>query len=108
MAADKVRLYDLAKEMQVENKEVLAACDQHAIPYKSISSTINANDAELLRSVLTSTPRPKSPDKPAKPTPNKSQQILSINQQKPQQTALNPPPAKFQPNLKLNQSRNQN
>jgi translation initiation factor IF-2 len=94
MAADKVRLYDLAKEMQVENKEVLAACDQHAIPYKSISSTINANDAELLRSVLTSTPRPKSPDKPAKPTPNKSQQILSINQQKPQQTALNPPPSK--------------
>jgi translation initiation factor IF-2 len=80
--------------MQVENKEVLAACDQHAIPYKSISSTINANDAELLRSVLTSTPRPKSPDKPAKPTPNKSQQILSINQQKPQQTALNPPPSK--------------
>jgi translation initiation factor IF-2 len=94
MAADKVRLYDLAKEMQVENKEVLAACDQHAIPYKSISSTINANDAELLRSVLTSTPRPKSPDKPAKPTPNKSQQILSINQQKPQRTALNPPPSK--------------
>jgi len=94
MAADKVRLYDLAKEMQVENKEVLAACDQHAIPYKSISSTINANDAELLRSVLASTPRPKSPDKPAKPTPNKSQQILSINQQKPQQTALNPPPSK--------------
>jgi len=73
---------------------VLAACDQHAIPYKSISSTINANDAELLRSVLTSTPRPKSPDKPAKPTPNKSQQILSINQQKPQQTTLNPPPSK--------------
>lgn len=103
MAADKVRLYDLAKEMQVENKEVLAACDQHAIPYKSISSTINANDAELLRSVLTSTPRPKSPDKPAKPTPNKSQQILSINQQKPQQTALNPPPSKVstKPEVKL-------
>ena len=101
MAGDKVRLYDLAKEMHLEGKEVLAACDQQAIAYKSISSTINSNEAELLRSILSATARPKnsdkspekSADKPAKPaTTAKPQQILSISQQKTQKM-LTPPSA---------------
>ena len=102
--SDKVRLYDLAKEMHLEGKDVLAACDQQAIPYKSISSTINSHDAELLRSLLSSGTRPQNPDKadkPAKP-PAKSQQILSISQQKPQ-PVLTPPaaPSKAEPKPKL-------
>jgi translation initiation factor IF-2 len=96
MAGDKVRLYDLAKEMHLEGKDVLAACDQQAIAYKSISSTINASEAEILRSILSATARPKSSDKsPEKNSekPAKPQQILSISQQKPQKV-LTPAPNK--------------
>ena len=46
----KVRIYELSKELNLENKELLAICDQLNIAVKSHSSTISESDAERIRS----------------------------------------------------------
>jgi translation initiation factor IF-2 len=45
----KVRIYDLSKELNLDNKELLAICDQLNIAVKSHSSTITENEAERIR-----------------------------------------------------------
>jgi len=45
----KVRIYDLSKELNLDNKELLAICDQLNIAVKSHSSTITDNEAERIR-----------------------------------------------------------
>lgn len=45
----KVRIYDLSKELNLENKELLAICDQLDIAVKSHSSTISEGEAERIR-----------------------------------------------------------
>lgn len=45
----KVRIYDLSKELNLDNKELLAICDQLDIAVKSHSSTITDNEAERIR-----------------------------------------------------------
>ncbi|MCJ2542132.1 translation initiation factor IF-2 [Thermostichus vulcanus] len=49
---DKVRLYDIAREMGRENRDVLEVCEQLGIPFKSHSSTISLEQAEQVRSKL--------------------------------------------------------
>src|SRR5919202_1578665 len=51
MNNDRVRIYDLSKEVNLENKELLAICNQLNIPAKSHSSTIEKTDAERIRAV---------------------------------------------------------
>lgn len=46
----KVRIYELSKELNLENKDILAICDQLQIAYKSHSSTITEAEAESIRS----------------------------------------------------------
>ena len=46
----KVRIYDLSKELNLDNKELLAICDQLDIAVKSHSSTISESEAEQIRS----------------------------------------------------------
>ncbi|MBD2354138.1 translation initiation factor IF-2 [Tolypothrix sp. FACHB-123] len=46
----KVRIYDLSKELNLDNKELLAICDQLNIAVKSHSSTISDSEAERIRS----------------------------------------------------------
>ena len=46
----KVRIYDLSKELNLDNKELLAICDQLNIAVKSHSSTISESEAEQIRS----------------------------------------------------------
>lgn len=46
----KVRIYDLSKELNLDNKELLAICDQLNIAVKSHSSTITEGEAERIRS----------------------------------------------------------
>ncbi|MBF2015644.1 MAG: translation initiation factor IF-2 [Rivularia sp. T60_A2020_040] len=46
----KVRIYELSKELNLENKELLVICDQLNIAVKSHSSTISESDAERIRS----------------------------------------------------------
>ena len=45
----KVRIYDLSKELNLDNKELLAICDQLNIAVKSHSSTISEGDAKRIR-----------------------------------------------------------
>ncbi|MBW4506516.1 MAG: translation initiation factor IF-2 [Scytonematopsis contorta HA4267-MV1] len=45
----KVRIYELSKELNLDNKELLAICDQLNIAVKSHSSTITEPEAELIR-----------------------------------------------------------
>ncbi|MBR8834128.1 MAG: translation initiation factor IF-2 [Stigonema ocellatum SAG 48.90 = DSM 106950] len=46
----KVRIYELSKELNLDNKELLAICDQLNIAVKSHSSTITESEAEHIRS----------------------------------------------------------
>lgn len=45
----KVRIYELSKELNLDNKELLAICDQLEIAVKSHSSTISESEAERIR-----------------------------------------------------------
>lgn len=50
MTNGKVRIYELSKELNLDNKELLAICDQLDIAVKSHSSTIAESDAQRIRS----------------------------------------------------------
>lgn len=45
----KVRIYELSKELNLENKDILAVCERLNISVKSHSSTITESDAERIR-----------------------------------------------------------
>lgn len=64
----KVRIYELSRELELENKDILAICEQLNIAVKSHSSTITEADADRIRAAAANAP--KSPaKKPQKPTP---------------------------------------
>ena len=73
----KVRIYELSKELNLDNKELLAICDQLNIAVKSHSSTITESEAQRIRSAAEKLPpnrhnssqtgsrsRPAAPKKP--------------------------------------------
>ncbi|MEM1366771.1 MAG: translation initiation factor IF-2 [Cyanobacteria bacterium P01_H01_bin.15] len=88
----KVRIYDLSKELNLENKDLLEICDQLGIPVKTHSSSITEgqasqirNEAKKLVANRPSSPansRSNRPQKPQKPKPQKPKP------QKPQIRAL--------------------
>ena len=45
----KVRIYELSKELNLENKDILGVCKRLNISVKSHSSTITESEAELIR-----------------------------------------------------------
>ncbi len=51
MNKGKVRIYELSKELELENKDILAICEQEDIAVKSHSSTISDEEAAKIRSV---------------------------------------------------------
>ncbi|MFB2917737.1 MULTISPECIES: translation initiation factor IF-2 [Aerosakkonema] len=102
----KVRIYDLSRELNLDNKDILAICDQLRIPVKSHSSTITDESAERIRTVAEkyaaqhTSPSKSAPSHnkthsqspPSGPKPNapKKQQILGIRQHQ-ERPAVNPP-----------------
>ncbi|MFO0174313.1 MAG: translation initiation factor IF-2 N-terminal domain-containing protein, partial [Aphanizomenon sp.] len=91
----KVRIYDLSKELNLDNKELLAICDQLDIAVKSHSSTISESEAEQIRSAAekvvaanlaskkgqgTNGHKPNSSQN--RPSANHKQQILEIRKPK--------------------------
>lgn len=100
-SSHKVRIYELSKELDLDNKEILAICNQLQIAVKNHSSTITEAEAEEIRraaSKLGSRPlhQTTSPplasvdhrharpgDKPIKPIRPKKQQILELRKRKP-------------------------
>jgi len=92
----KVRIYELSRELNLDNKEILDVCEQLSIPVKSHSSTISEAEAARIRSaaekyVHTSPPSGKSTSThsmpPSKPSgaqpPVKKQQILEVRRHRP-------------------------
>ncbi len=49
MNNEKVRIYDLSKELNLDNKNILEICEQLNVSVKSHSSTITESQAELVR-----------------------------------------------------------
>ena len=94
----RVRIYDLSRELNLENKDILSICQQLNIVAKSHSSTITEEEAQQIRAKApkvakgngsmpkrpqkpikkanrSEAPRPKKPEKPRKP------QILAVRRQ---------------------------
>ncbi|MBE7381417.1 MAG: translation initiation factor IF-2 [Leptolyngbya sp. SIO1E4] len=101
----KVRIYELSKELDLENKDILAICERLDIAAKSHSSTITDEDALRIRGevkqsggkvfrkpVKPSPPRLRKPETGAKDAarPAKKQQILEIRRHRPKPVAKAP------------------
>jgi len=92
MNNSKIRIYDLSKELNLENRDILTVCEQLDIPFKSHSSTISEEDAQRIRDAAKkysgssnghpSTPKTPAPNRrkaaPIKRNPQQPQQILEI------------------------------
>ncbi len=74
----KVRIYELSKELNLENKDILAVCDQLNISVKSHSSTITDTEADRIRAAAEKALA--SPSAPNKPTPPSSKTVSQQRQ----------------------------
>ncbi|HEY9639723.1 MAG TPA: translation initiation factor IF-2 [Coleofasciculaceae cyanobacterium] len=91
----KVRIYELSKELNLDNRDLLAVCDQLNISVKSHSSTITEAEAVRIRAAAEkyahSAPKPSpspsasasAPRPSISPPPVKKQQILEIRRTRP-------------------------
>jgi translation initiation factor IF-2 len=98
----KVRIYELSRELDLENKDILAICDRLSIAAKSHSSTIGESEATQIRTAAESytpttinkPPKRAVPPKATRPEvakatpPVKKQQILEIRRHR---SAAKPP-----------------
>ncbi|BAZ46325.1 translation initiation factor IF-2 [Chondrocystis sp. NIES-4102] len=82
----KVRIYELSKELNLDNKDIKEICEQLNIPVKSHSSTIDASEAERVKAVVAKSPRVEKPSNNLKQEPRvpqapgkRQQQILAIH-----------------------------
>ncbi|MDJ0550098.1 MAG: translation initiation factor IF-2 N-terminal domain-containing protein, partial [Microcystis sp. M49637_WE12] len=85
MSNAKVRIYDLSKELNLDNKDILDICDQLNIEYKSHSSTISEEDAQRIKAiaakgVISSTSKNSTGQREsASPAEEKKQKILALH-----------------------------
>ena len=82
----KVRIYELSKELNLDNKDIKEICEQLDIAVKSHSSTITTVDAERVRTEASKSPRaekstasPKPSSKTLKAPGKRKQQILAVH-----------------------------
>lgn len=82
----KVRIYELSKELNLDNKDIKEICEQLNIAVKSHSSTITASQAERVKAVAAKSPRaekaksnPKQESRNPKAPVKRQQQILAIH-----------------------------
>ncbi len=80
----KVRIYELSKDLSLDNKGILDICEQLNISAKSHSSTISESDADRIRSAAKNVV-PQSV--PSKPSPSSSHSSMT----KPRKGAPEPP-----------------
>jgi translation initiation factor IF-2 len=83
----KVRIYDLSKELNLENKDILAICSQLNIAVKSHSSTISEAEVTAIRAAgkTYSSSDPKPVIRKASPSPVESRNQAPLNSPKKQQ-----------------------
>ncbi len=70
----KVRIYELSKELNLDNRDLLIICEQLNISVKSHSSTITETEAEQIRAAAEkfTASRPSSKPNPVRPSVNSS------------------------------------
>lgn len=105
----KVRIYDLSKELNLENRDILDICEQLNVAAKSHSSTISEFDAERIKTAAAKFTPPqqqaKRPRAAARPESKndkpdqKPQQILAIHHK--QDKSANSSPQRPTPKPKL-------
>jgi translation initiation factor IF-2 len=81
----KLRIYELSRELNLDNKDILTFCEQLDIAVKSHSSTITEEEAQRIRSaaqdrVIPDTPE-NSPASPQHSSRTKKQEILEVKHQ---------------------------
>jgi len=82
----KVRIYELSKELNLDNKDILAVCQRLNISVKSHSSTITESEAELIRTKAENLPHsPSQLTAPEKSNSHSSDSASNNNEQKKQQ-----------------------
>ncbi|MEB3161254.1 MAG: translation initiation factor IF-2 [Synechocystis sp.] len=90
----KVRIYDLSKELNLENRDILDICEQLNIAVKSHSSTISESDSERIKAAapkFSASPTHQHPKKPKAPEKvEHKQQILAIHHKQNRPTAPSP------------------
>ena len=74
-SSGKVRIYELSKDLGLENKDVLDAAEKLSIAARSHSSSISDTEAGKIRNLLKQGGSPVA-SAPAKPAPGKA--ILSV------------------------------
>jgi len=85
MSNTKVRIYDLSKELNLDNKDILDICDQLNIEYKSHSSTISEEESQRIKAIaakgVTSSMSKNSTGQreSASPAEEKKQKILALH-----------------------------
>lgn len=100
--AHKVRIYDLSKELSLENKDILEICEQLNIAVKSHSSTITESDAERIKGMVDKylAQQGTSHANDGGATGDKKQQILAIHHKQVRPSAATTPSETSSPNLK--------
>jgi translation initiation factor IF-2 len=85
----KVRIYELSKELNLDNKDIKEICEQLNIAVKSHSSTITADDAARVRSMAEKSPRVEnhhdSQQDSHKDSQNKGNNVLKAPEKRKQQ-----------------------
>ena len=60
-SSGKVRIYELSRDLGLDNKDVLDAAEKLAIAAKSHSSSISDDEAARIRSLITGNGKPAAP-----------------------------------------------
>jgi translation initiation factor IF-2 len=81
----KVRIYELSKELNLDNKDIKEICEQLNIAVKSHSSTITADDAVRVRSVAEKSPRTENNHHTQKDSQQKGNNALNAPAKRKQQ-----------------------
>ena len=92
-SSGKVRIYELSKDLGLDNKDVLDAAEKLSIAAKSHSSSISETEAGKIRSLLKAGGASRPAASPGKPAPGKA--ILSV--QKAASQSSNTPARPVQP-----------
>jgi len=93
-SSGKVRIYELSKDLGLENKDVLDAAEKLSIAAKSHSSSISDDEAGQIRSLLKKNGNGVAPAAPAAAKPAAGKAILSVKKAAPiKPVAAQPTPA---------------
>lgn len=98
----KVRIYTLAKELNLENARMLEILDGLGVSYKSVSSTIEEDTVELIKQIVAEEGTGGANGEPQAAAPTEAEK--APEQEAPKQGAASqapspPPPAHLRPRL---------